>query len=73
VSTLAGTYAEQLDGIASMLVRAGLLTRGEIARHGVQFALRRKLFPKEPPGDEARTYTVKQIVKASEELRREGW
>jgi hypothetical protein len=46
---LASTYAEQLDDIADMLVRAGILTREEVGRHGVRSALRRVLEPPPQP------------------------
>jgi hypothetical protein len=44
--SLAQTYADQLDEIGQMMVRLGLLTKSEIRRHGVRFALRERFEPK---------------------------
>lgn len=56
MTELAGTYAEQLDDIGDTLVRAGVLTREEVSRHGVRCALKRALEPKPPPLEAAPEY-----------------
>jgi len=38
-------YAEQLDAIGEILVRAKVITRREIHRQGVRFAIRDKFEP----------------------------
>jgi hypothetical protein len=55
-SMLRRAYAEQLDEVGRMLVRAKILTAQEIRRQGVQFALRDRLEPQ-------RTMHVKKNVK----------
>ena len=45
VCTLCESYGEQISAIGEMLVRAGLLTKEEIGRQGVQFAVRYRFEP----------------------------
>jgi hypothetical protein len=42
---MAHAYAEQLDAIGDILVRAKVITRRDIRRQGVQFAIRDKFAP----------------------------
>lgn len=44
-ATLATAYAEQLDEVGKILVRAGFITEKDIGRHGVQFAVRNRFEP----------------------------
>ena len=45
---LVRAYADQLDEVGQILVRAGILTDREIGRQGVQFALRDHFEPLKP-------------------------
>ncbi len=49
-AALAETYGAQLDDIARVLVKAGVLTRADVRRHGVRFAVHAKFEAPAPKG-----------------------
>jgi len=58
----ARTYAEQLEEIGLLLIRAKILTRRAIARDGVRFALANKFEPRRAITISKRKQTLKSAI-----------